>query len=192
MAAPSAFWSTRSVRIVASFTALALGLGLASATARADKSPETAKYLSGGASAVSGAVLLYAFLEPPLGEPFNKPVMYTGLVLATITPSLGEFYAGEYLTPGMGIRIAAAGLATYALQTQTEKVTCDTASSYSDPKCTSLKGAGMALIGVAAIGFVGGMWYDSLDAGDAVERWRRRHNFAVTPTPNGIALGGTF
>lgn len=165
---------------------------LASATSHADKSPDTAKYLSGGASAVSGAVLLYAFLEPPLGQPFNRPVMYTGLVLAAVTPSLGEFYAGEYFTPGMGIRIAAAGLATYAIQEQTELATCDTASNATVPKCTQLKGAGIALIGVAAIGFIGGMWYDSLDAGDAVDRWRSRHGIVVAPTGNGIALAGQF
>ena len=169
-----------------------LFLILATATARADKSPDTAKYLSGGASAVSGAVLLFGFLDPPLGQPFNRPVMYTGLVLAAFTPSLGEFYAGEYFTPGMAIRIAAAGLATYAMQEQTELVTCDTAASATDPKCTQLKGAGIALIGVAAIGFIGGMWYDSLDAGDAVNRWRSRHGIVVAPTGNGIALAGQF
>ncbi len=186
MAALARFWSTRCVRTVV------LLLVLASATARADKSPDTARYLSGGASAVSGGVLLYAFLEPPLGQPFNRPVMYTGLVLATVTPSLGEFYAGEYFTTGMAVRIAAAGLATYAMQEETEVVTCDTSSSANDPKCTQLKGAGIALIGVAAIGFIGGMWYDSLDAADAVDRWRARHNIVVTPTGNGIALGGSF
>ena len=187
MAAPSVFWFTRYVRTVVLF------LILATATARADgdKSPETAKYLSGGASAVSGAVLLYSFLEPPLGEPFNRPVMYTGLVLAAVTPSLGEFYAGEWFTPGMGIRIAAAGLATYAMQEETSTATCDTASSPTQ-KCTQLKGAGIALVGVAAIGFIGGMWYDSLDAGDAVNRWRAKHGIVVTPTSNGVALAGQF
>ncbi|MBV8760052.1 MAG: hypothetical protein JO257_22365 [Deltaproteobacteria bacterium] len=167
-------------------------LVLASATARADKSPETAKYLSGGASAVSGAVLLYAFLEPPLGEPFDKPVLITGLALAVVTPSLGEYYAGEYFTPGFAIRIAAGGLAAYAMQNETEKTTCDTASNATDPKCERLKGAGVALVGVAALGFIGGMWYDSLDAEDAVGRWRKRHNIVVAPTSNGVALGGSF
>ena len=187
MAPPSVFWFTRSVR-TAVIVLLAI---LPSAIARADKSPDTAKYLSGGASAVSGAVLLYSFLEPPLGEPFNRPVMYTGLALAAVTPSLGEFYAGEYFTPGMGIRIAAAGLATYAMQNETETATCDTASSPTQ-KCTQLKGAGIALIGVAAIGFIGGMWYDSLDAADAVNRWRAKHGIIVTPTSNGVALAGQF
>ena len=88
-------------------------------------------------------------------------------------------------------RVRAAGLATYAMQEETEVVTCDTASSPTQ-KCTQLKGAGIALVGVAAIGFVGGMWYDSLDAGDAVNRWRSRHGIVIAPTANGIALAGQF
>ena len=155
---------------------------LACATAHADKSRETAKYLSGGASAVSGAVLLYGFLDAPEGEVFDTPVLYAGLGLAAVTPSLGEFYAGEWFTPGMGIRIASAGLAVYAIQNEQQLVRCDTASSASQPMCKQLKGAGIAMIGVAAIGIVGGMWSDALDAGDAVDRWRSRHGIVAAPT----------
>lgn len=168
---------------------------LACATAHADKSRDTAKYLSGGASAVSGAVLLVGFLDAPMGEVFNTPVLYTGLAMATVTPSLGEFYAGEWFTPGMGIRLASAGLAVYAIQNEQQEVRCDTASSASQPMCKQLKGAGIALIGVATIGFVGGMWYDALDAGDAVDRWRARNNIALTPTVGpvtGLSIAGTF
>jgi hypothetical protein len=169
---------------------------LVCATAHADdKSRDTAKYLSGGASAVSGAVLLYGFLDAPMGGVFNTPVLYTGLAMATVTPSLGEFYAGEWFTPGMGIRLASAGLAVYAIQNEQEEVRCDTASSSAQPMCKQLKGAGIALIGVAAIGFVGGMWYDALDAGDAVDRWQRRNNITVSPTAGamtGLSIAGTF
>jgi len=160
-----------------------------------DKSRDTAKYLSGGASAVSGAVLLVGFLDAPEGQVFDTPVLYTGLALATVTPSLVEFYAGEWFTPGMGIRLASAGLAVYAIQNEQSEVRCDTASSASQPMCKQLKGAGIALIGVAAIGFVGGMWYDALDAGDAVDRWRAHNNIAVTPTVGpvtGLSIAGTF
>ena len=45
-----------------------------------------------------------------------------------------------------------------------------------------LKGAGIAVMGLAAIGFIGGMWYDALDAGDAVDRWRTRARHHVAPT----------
>ena len=167
---------------------------LACATAHADKSRETAKYLSGGASAVSGAVLLFGFLDAPKGEVFDTPVLYTGLGLAAVTPSLGEYYAGEWFTPGLAIRVASAGLAVYAIQNEQELVRCDTASSASQPMCKELKGAGIAMIGVAAIGFVGGMWYDALDAGDAVDRWRSRHGIVVAPTigpTTGVSIAGS-
>ena len=59
-------------------------------------------------------------------------------------------------------------------------------------ECKQLKGAGVAMVGLAALGFIGGMWYDALDAGDAVGRWRKRHGIIVAPTPNGVALGGSF
>ena len=156
-----------------------------------DKSPDTAKYLSGGGAAVSGAILLAAFVGAPAGHPFNTPLLYTGLATAAVAPSLGEFYAGEWFTPGMGIRIAAAGLAVYAMQNEQETVTCDTLAM-AGQTCKQLKGAGVALIGVAAIGFIGGMWYDALDAGDAVDRWRARHGVYVAPTGTGVALGGYF
>jgi hypothetical protein len=168
---------------------------LACATAHADKSEDTAKYLSGGGGAVAGGVLLFSFLDPPMGEPFNKPALYTGLGLAIVTPSLGEFYAGEWFTPGMAIRLASGALAVYAVQNEEELVRCDTASSVTQPMCKQLKGAGIALVGVAAIGFVGGMWYDALDAGDAVNRWRSRHGIIVAPTvgaTTGVSIGGSF
>lgn len=168
---------------------------LACATAHADKSRETAQYLSGGASAVSGAVLALGFLAAPEGKTFNTPVLYTGLALATVTPSLGELYAGEWFTPGMGIRIASAGLAVYAIQNEQETVRCDTASSSTQPMCKELGGTGIALVGLAAIGFIGGMWYDSLDAGDAIDRWRSRHGIVVSPTvgpSTGLSLAGSF
>jgi hypothetical protein len=167
-------------------------LVLACAVAHADdKSRETASYLSGGGAAVSGAVLLTSFMTAGKGEVFNNPMLYTGLGLSVVAPSLGQFYAGEWFTPGMAVRIASAGLAVYAVHNEEATVTCDDAGTYGQT-CKQLKGAGVALVGVAAIGFIGGMWYDALDAGDAADRWNKRHNVIVTPTPNGVAVAGTF
>ena len=156
-----------------------------------DKSPETAKYLSGGGAAVSGALLLTAFLAPSGADPYNAPLLYTGLAAAVVAPSLGEYYAGEWFTPGLAIRLASAGLAVYAVQNEETSVTCLDMPS-AGTKCKELKGAGVALIGVAAIGFIGGMWYETLDAGDAVNRWRARHGIYVAPSTSGVALGGYF
>jgi hypothetical protein len=45
------------------------------------------------------------------------------------------------------------------------------------------------MLGLAGIAFVGGVWYDALDAGDAADRYNRRHGYAVTPTLQQTAQG---
>jgi hypothetical protein len=176
-----------------------LFLLLACATAHAEKNPKTATLLSAVSSGISGGVVVAGFVTASNGERINDPVMYTGIGLLFVTPSLGEMYAGQYLTWGMGIRLAASGLAVYTLETQTSLAVCDTAHSSQDPPCEVFKEAAYPLLGLAAIGFIGGVWYDVLDAGDAVERYNKRHNLNVTPTvptssglAPGLTLSGTF
>lgn len=159
----------------------------------APKDRNTAKIMSGTAAGVSGAVTLAGFLTTPEGEAFNEPVLYTGLGMLAITPSLGEFYSGQYLTIGMGIRAAAAGLALYTLNTQTKAVICDEVGATHDLACKSFTENAYPLLGVSAIAFIGGVWYDVLDAGDAADRYNREHGLTVAPTtmqgPQGLAPG---
>jgi hypothetical protein len=166
------------------------------------KSRTVAQALSGGGTAAASVLVLAGFLAAPSGEEFNKPLLYTGIATAAIFPSFGEFYSGEYLTYGMAARVFAAGLATIALTTQMKTETCTDATT-STQQCTSLQGAGYALMGIAAIAFVGGMAYDVQDAGDAVDRWNTQHGFTATIVPTamiapngatvpGVALGGRF
>jgi hypothetical protein len=195
MAQRSRFWFIRRMRRVI----VTLFLLLAATTAHAEKKKQTATLLSAVSSAVSGVVVAAGFVTAPNAERVNEPVMYTGIGMLFVTPSLGEIYAEQYLTWGMGIRLAAAGLAVYTLQTQTTLATCDTAHSSQDPKCEVFTETAYPLLGIAAIGFIGGVWYDVLDAGDAVARYNKKHNFNVTPavpTSSGLApgmtLSGTF
>jgi hypothetical protein len=180
--------------------AVAIVLVFCTTANAAPKDPKTAAVMSGTAAGVSGAVALAGFLTTPEGEAFNEPVLYTGIGLLAVTPSLGEFYAGQYLTMGMGIRVAATGLALYTLNTQTKAVICDTPGANHDLACRSFTENAYPLLGLAAIAFVGGVWYDVLDAGDAADRYNHRHGFTVAPTtmsgPQGMApglvLGGEF
>jgi hypothetical protein len=174
---------------------------LLSATAHADaKDPRTAKILSGTAAAVSGAVVVSGFVTAKDGAPFNYPVLYTGIGLLAITPSLGEFYAGQYLTIGMGVRVAGAGIAIYTLENFTRLAKCPLAPPSDPPECEILEENAYPLLGIAAITFIGGVWYDVLDAGDAAERYNKKHGFtivpAVVPGPHGptpgVLVGGTF
>jgi hypothetical protein len=165
------------------------------ATAQAEKKRKTAVILSTAGSSVSGAVVVAGFMSAPDSKRINPPVMYTGIGMLFVTPSLGQFYAEQYLTIGMGIRALSAGLAVYTLQTQTTLATCDTAHSSNEPPCEIFKEAAYPLLGIAAIGFIGGVWYDALDAGDAVDRYNKKHGFTLTPgvpTSSGAAPGLTI
>ncbi|HSD88896.1 MAG TPA: hypothetical protein VLB44_15315 [Kofleriaceae bacterium] len=173
---------------------LPLFILLACATAHAGpKDRQSARILSGTAAAVAGGVTLAGFVTAKEGEPFNQPVLYTGVGLLMVTPSLGEFYAGQYLTYGMGVRAAATALAIYALRTQVKAVRCDTVGASYDLACKSFTENAYPLLGVSAIAFVGGVWYDVLDAPDAADRYNRSHGYVVTPTalpgPQGMAPG---
>ncbi len=171
---------------------LGLFLVLFCAPAHAEKQRRTAKILSVSGATASGAVVLAGFLTAPDAKRINAPVMYTGLGLLFVTPSLGEMYAGEYVTIGMGIRALAAGLAVYTLRNQTKLARCDTSKSPTDPPCEVFTENAYPLLGIAAIAFIGGVWYDALDAGDAVDRYNRKHDLTVTPivpTTTGLAPG---
>lgn len=188
MANGSRFWFYRRMRRVL----VTLFLLLACTSAHAEKKRKTATLLSAVGSSVSGAVVVAGFVSAPNAERVNDPVMYTGIGMLFVTPSLGEFYAGQYVTLGMGVRAIAAGLAVYTLQTQTHLATCDLAPSSQAPKCEEFDEAAYPLLGIAAIGFIGGVWYDVLDAGDAAERWNQKHGITVTPavpTTSGLAPG---
>jgi hypothetical protein len=153
------------------------------------KDRKTAKVLSVTGASVSGAVVLAGFLAAPDSKRINEPVMYTGLGMLFVTPSLGQFYAGEYVTLGMGVRALATGLAVYTLRSQTTLATCDTALSSTEPKCEIFTEGAYPLLGIAAIAFIGGVWYDALDAGDAADRYNQHHGFTVAPTLQQTAQG---
>lgn len=164
------------------------------------KNPQLARIMSGTAAGVAGGVVLTGMLLEKDGEPFNAPVLYTGLGLLAVAPSAGEFYSGQYLTIGMGVRVAAAGFATWVFSTQTDPVKCPLAPSTDPPECHAFNANAFPLLGLAGIAFIGGVWYDVLDAKDSAERYNSSHGYTLTPTalrgPTGVApglaIGGTF
>jgi hypothetical protein len=174
---------------------------LATAASAGVKKRQTAQLLAGVGTGVSGALIITSFLIPPThyGE-VNEPLFYSGLASSVITPSLGHWYVGRYFTLGMAVRLAAAGLGIYAVQAQYETITCPTAHTSADT-CKQVTEAGLALLIVAGIAYVGGAAYDLRDAPDAVDRYNRDHAVFITPTAMrdasgtpalGIALGGRF
>jgi len=152
------------------------------APAHADgpKSEQTAQLAAGLGTGVSGGLILAGFLAGDSSYPYNKPLMYTGLASALITPSLGQFYAGEYITLGMAARVLGVGLGTYGLTHYTQVTPCD--SGVATDTCRHLDAGAIPFLGLAAIAFVGGMAYDVADASSAVQRWNEHHGFMVAPT----------
>jgi hypothetical protein len=140
---------------------------------------------------VSGAIVLSSFLVGDTGV-VDRPVFAVGMATSVITPSLGEFYAHQYLTIGEGLRLGGAAVALFAIS-RTHDVGCD-GSQPGTATCTALDGSGVALLGVAAIAFVAGAAYDVIDAPDAVDRydWRITLGPMRVPGGGGLAITGSF
>jgi hypothetical protein len=173
--------------------AVIAGLLASSAHARADKSRDTAEILSASGAGVSTALVLSSFVFKTQTSEVNEPLLYAGIGTALVSPSLGEFYAGQYLTWGMGVRTLAGAAAIYAITEQTETITCLGAPS-ATVKCQSLTGTGLAVLGLAAIAYIGGGWYDIADAPEAVDRHSGRMHFApiIVPSGNGTFVPGLY
>ena len=158
----------------------ALAVATVAPTASAEpRSTGTAHALSGVGTGASAALFLSAFLVSSDEGEVNMPLLYAGLGTGLVTPSLGQFYAGEYLTLGMAIRAGAGALATFAVLQYSQNVRCPTLEF--DDSCTNLRSEAYALLGIAAIALVGGAAYDIKELRGSVERYNRRHGYTLAP-----------
>ncbi len=182
------------MRAIIVLVALALVVPAAHAE-RKDK--KTAVVISGVGTGASAAVFLTAFvLAKQNGGDVNLRLVLVGLGSAVFTPSLGHWYAGRYLTIGLGVRAAAAGLATWGVLNYSQTVRCNT---FEYMECKNLKGGAIVVLGLSAIAFVGGAAYDFKTLDESVDRYNAK--FAITPTilpttsgpPGaGLVLSGEF
>ncbi|HEV7556510.1 MAG TPA: hypothetical protein VGO00_13685 [Kofleriaceae bacterium] len=183
--------------------ALTLVMTAALSTAHAEKKRTTAQALSGIGAGVSSAMILAAFIVSDgttyygSWEPghVNHPLLYAGFGVSLVSPSLGEYYAGQYLTIGEGVRAAAAALALAAIAKGETTARCETID---DPTvmCKAFSRTGVVLLSIAAIAYVGGVAYDVMDASDAVDRFNSKHGIIIVPTASttgaGLAISGRF
>lgn len=175
---------------------LILALLLPTAAHADRKDLTTAQAASGIGTGVSAALFVSAFALAPDREDVSMPLLYVALGSSVVTPALGHWYAGTYLTPGMGIRAGAALLAVYGSLHYTQTVRCNT---FEFMECESLTGTGFVVLGISAIAFVGGAAYDFKTLRESVDAANAR--FAITPTimptrtgpPGaGLVLSGLF
>jgi hypothetical protein len=148
---------------------------------------KVATALSAAGAGVSAGLVLSSFF---VGAPstVNTPLFVTGLATSVVTPSLGELYAHQYLTIGEAIRVGAVALAVYGV-TRTQNVDCNEVMI--TQTCTEITGAGVAMLGIAAIVYAGGAVYDILDAENAVDRYDLRVSVVPIAVPSGGGLAVT-
>ncbi|HTR55933.1 MAG TPA: hypothetical protein VMJ10_34895 [Kofleriaceae bacterium] len=109
-------------------------------------------------------------------------VELAGLASLLVTPSLGEWYAGQPFTLGMGVRAASTAAFIVGISTA---IRCDGEQS---------SGCGLGALWVAgAIGYGAGILIDVAGAGHAVDRFNAAHRLQFAPTvmatPSGSVMG---
>lgn len=166
-------------RALAIVTALGLATAATSTATAEPRSLKTAYTLSGVGTGASAALFFAAFMVSEREGDVNLPLVYAGLGSLLVTPSLGQFYAGQFLTPGLGVRAAAAALATWAVLEYQQVERCDTPEFM---ECTGLEREAVAFLGIAAIAYVGGAALDFKDLPDSVAETNRRRGYFISPT----------
>lgn len=160
------------------------------ATSEGTKSPQTALLLSLGGTAGSVALMVAGAAS---NSPSGDSLMTAGLLSSLITPSLGHWYAGHYLTGGMAMR---GGGGVLVIAGVAQALGAEFASDGGDGS-NGDSGATMLLVGAGL--YVGGTIYDIATAPAAAERWNEKH-LALAPTlvssgthtTVGLGLGGSF
>jgi hypothetical protein len=166
---------------------LCLSTRIAAADDAELKDRDTALALSAGGTAVSAGLVVAAVVGGADSAPdharFRTTLGELGVASLLVTPSLGEWYAGRYLTLGLALR--AAGAAT---------TLAGIAYSYcNDSTCSSDRGHALIAIGLAAA--AAGIVYDIADARSTTDRYNRARapRLAIMPTvlpsPSGPAMG---
>ena len=123
----------------------------------------------------------------------NGELAVGGLVSTAVTPSLGEWYSGEYLTWGMGIRAASAAIAVAGVAASACIDDCAQSGSSSN---------GTVLVALGLLGYAAGTIYDIGHASTAATAYNERHHHKVVVAPvaypttggpaPGMMVGGSF
>ena len=146
------------------------------------KSPTTATLL-----ALGGAVAPVVMIAVG-GETGNDGLISGGFLASTLTPSLGHWYAGEFLTTGMALR-GVGGLLFITGVAQALSGAC-----WGGGDCGGSGGGGendgAALILLGAGSYVGGTVYDVATAGAAARRYNRTHGAQMAVAPTMIPSAG--
>ncbi len=151
-----------------------------------NKDPGVATLLS-----IAGTVVPTAIVVSAAGtENGSVGLVLAGLLGMELGPSLGHWYAGDYLTPGLGMRAGGTALLVVGLGEALQCIDVNDGSCRSGGEAPLLIGAGL---------FVTGTIYDIATAGHAANTWNKEH-LQLAPTmissaghaTVGVGLGGSF
>ena len=177
------------------FTATVLTSQVAHADDTGPRDRDTALLWSAGGTAASAVVFAAGVKQDNLG------LIALGSLSLLVTPSFGEWYAGQYLTVGMGIRVAGAAVAFGGL---IRGMDC---GGWSGKDCSAAQMSASdrdfkVLVGIGLAAYAGGALYDIVTAPRAADAYNARHRpqFQLTPTvlnpPSGpaygVGIGGSF
>lgn len=155
----------------------------------------TARNLSWG-----GAVLSLGVVATGIALATDRDHEDTGAVIAgvgaatlLVTPAFGSWYAGRYLTIGMGIRVAGVAAAIAGARIVDSAAGCEG----NDIVRCDMPDVGPILLVGGGLVFLIGVGYDMATAEDTADAFNARHRrVSVVPAVSndrvGIALGGTF
>lgn len=171
-------------------TALLLALivvatAAAPAAAEEAKDPDVALGYSIGGTALSAGMVLVGVTMPEVN---GEQLVTLGVLSSLVTPALGHWYAGDYLTWGMAVRLAGGAVAIAGV-----------AQSFCWENCTGNEGGGALILAGLGV-YAGGVVLDIATAPRAARKWNNAHGMQVAPTmvstggspAVGLGLGGTF
>lgn len=168
---------------------------LASADPEDTKSPEVGLALSAGGTAASLGLLVggLAISAGPAGNR-GLGIATVGFLGTLVTPSFGEWYAGKYLTAGLGLRLLGTAVATIGVSTL--KICFDDCGG----EHTDNSDAGAEIVlGLAT--YAAGIIWDVASAPSTVRESNARRHTVITPSivtsPSGgaaygVGLAGSF
>lgn len=161
---------------------LALIASLAAGTAHAEpdspKNENTALALSLGGTLASAGLMAYGVMRD--GDEASGVLIGAGLVSSLVTPSLGQFYSGRILTPGLGLRVAGGAVALIGVAQTLSCVSADRdCDSFTDGPATIALGGGLAALGAVL---------DIATAPRAARSYNERH-LQLVPASTGANLG---
>jgi hypothetical protein len=196
--------SKLTVRVASALALVSLAGGIAAADPADQTAPSepkdrtTALVLSIAGTAASGALVVAGL---SMNNDAGAGLAGAGVLSSLVTPSIGEIYAGQPLTIGMGARTlgAALVLAGAAQSLGSLCLSADNGPDSCSSSSTANPNSSRVLLGIGATAYVAGIVYDIVDAPRAADRYNA-HHFVMAPTvmqtasgtTAGVGLSGTF